>query len=373
MYWVGTHHATNNEQGNYEEPYPCECKQYKTQRGALTVTYTKGQEECGGNTAGFHLQFYVEFEKKAKLSTLKNVFSKRIHWEVRKGTSEQAADYCGKEDTRVHGGIIWEDGERSKVKKGSRTDLESVREMMLSGKKRKDIAGEHFATFVRYYRGLEAAATALGVKLDDDVDEFHERECYIFYGTAGSGKTLSAKRLMFGDSIYVPQKTAGGIYTFESYMGERWIFLDEFAPKCMDCETLKQIMDTGRCVLPARGTGNSKPGLHCGVVITTNLDPETWYDKPVHWAAISRRCKQVWICGDPDKGEDGIEDPWMIIGGTEFPKGHRVDSELQNLKAWADETKAKIRRVGAGPEMMEQAAPSQASSQESIDLTQDED
>lgn len=376
-YWVFTYNAKNNVQGAYED-WPDKDGDYKTGKGAtVTVTCTLGQEERG-ETGNFHLQGYVEFKKKIKLTTLKNNFNERIHWEVRKGTAEEAWHYAWKDmdctkfplkgpnemrypDTR------WKHGDITKVSKGSRSDLEAVKNMVLSGKKRKEIAMENAGAYMKYHRGIDAWAQAVEINIDDDVSEFHKRECYIFYGMAGSGKTLSAKRLMYGDSYYTPQKNAQGQYSFETYRGEKWLFLDEYEPKCLDCSTLKSIMDGGRCVLPARGTGNSRPGKHIGVVITSNLDPETWYKETVHWKAISRRCKQVWMCGNPEDGDDALEDPWMIVGGTEFPRGHKVDSPLQDLIAWATAEAQKSASSSENP-----SQPMQSQSQEVIDLSQDE-
>lgn len=343
MYWVGTHHATANKQGDYQRLYPDECQEYKTQRGSLIVTYTHGQEECGGNCHGFHLQFYVEFEKKVKLSTLKNVFSKRIHWEVRKGTSEQADDYCGKDDTRVVDGITWKKGERSKVTKGMRGDLESVKEMALSGKKRKDIAMEHMGTFVKYHRGIDAWANAVGISLDEDVKSWEERTCHVFYGPSGTGKSLAADFEMNGGSVYLPEQNAQGMLSFENYSGQQWILLDDFEPKTLSAGVLKRMMDNRPCTLPGRGV--ARQARHKGVIITTNWNPQTWTEgaqQNVDWEALSRRCKTVWNCGT---------ERWTILGGTEWPlkdadgksTPHVVPSPLPELLEWAK------KRDGAGP------------------------
>lgn len=339
-YWVGTHHATGNVKGLYEPEWPSELKTY----GKHEVTYSIGQEELGAktNVGKYHLQFYVEFKSKVKLSVLTKgkTFSKRIHWERRKGTGEQARDYCCKEDTRVAAGISWVVGAMLESKQGSRTDIANMTDMVLSGKKRKEIALANPTAYTKYSRGLEAFADAVDLSLDDDVSVWHKRKCYILYGAAGSGKTLFAKYIMRGDSYFLPQQNNAGQYSFEGYQKEKWIFLDEFAPKCMTAEQLKAIMDTGRCKLPARGTGNSRPGMHSGVVITSNLDPEKWYEAKVHWDAIARRCQQVVECGNP-LALDPLTDPWMIIGGTELPRGETFPSPLQEMIAWAKEEENK--------------------------------
>jgi len=345
--------------------FPKEAKAYRTGKGAsITVSFACGQEERGEG-GKYHMQFYVEFEKKVKMTTLKNNFNQRIHWGYRIGTAEQASHYATKgmecEREPLKDGEMrypetrWWNGELSDTSKGKRTDLDAVKDMVLTGKKRKEIAMEHAGTYMRNYRGIQAWADAVEIDLDDDVDEWQTRECYIWYGMAGAGKTLAAKFAIGDDSYYEPQKSNGGLYSFETYRGQKWILLEEFVPENLGCDSLKKIMDRGRCVLPARGTGNSKPGKHTGVVITTNKDPEFWYAKngsTVDWKAISRRCKQVWMAGHPETGK--LQDDWMIIGGTDqedghLPANHKVPTPLKTLQDWNDARKAAAAAKKAAP------------------------
>lgn len=52
-----------------------------------------GKEEGASGTP--HYQGYIEFDKKIRPMSLK--LSKEIHWEKRKGTRQQATDYCAKD------------------------------------------------------------------------------------------------------------------------------------------------------------------------------------------------------------------------------------------------------------------------------------
>lgn len=346
-YWCWTLFKSDDDV--YDAEYPCDATDYKTERGIATVTYTRAQEEQCKTSGRFHLQGYVEFKDKIKFTTLKNLFNKRIHWAKRRGNAQQADDYCNKEDTRVPNGIAWCRGSISKITgPGQRTDLLECISDIKSGMKRKAIADAHAPVYVKFHKGLQALANALDMTLDDEGDNFLERECYIFYGASGSGKTLACKRLMGFDNWYEPQQNAQGQLSFETYKGQKWIFLDDFEPQTLGCGTLKRMMDRGKCVLPGRGANSSVPGRHVGVCITTNIDPEKWYKDKVHWNAISRRCKQVWICGDPDETRNDI--PWMIIGGTEFAAGHRVESPLKQLLEWINDQKPD----GVGQEQISQ-------------------
>jgi len=219
-----TLHATDNVKGNYDEDWPSKDGDYKTGKGAtVKVTCTLGQEERGDG-GGYHLQGYVEFEKKIKATTLKNNFSQRIHWDLRGGTAEDAWHYCHKDmdckkfevkaNEMRYPETRWFHGKISTVKKGERTDLGAIKEAILSGAKRKEIATEHFGTFAKYHRGIEVAASAMGLSLEEDVPKWVERECHIFYGPTGQGKSIAAEKIIGDESYYVPEQNAQGALSF---------------------------------------------------------------------------------------------------------------------------------------------------------------
>lgn len=68
-----------------------------------------------------HLQGYIEWTGRKTLTACKKLLPK-AHWEPRKGTQEQAIEYCTKEDTRVDG--PWELGEKKKQSKVNKRKLE---------------------------------------------------------------------------------------------------------------------------------------------------------------------------------------------------------------------------------------------------------
>ena len=44
-----------------------------------------------------HFQGFIQFENQRTLQSVRQLFNERAHWEVRRGTPRQAADYCKKE------------------------------------------------------------------------------------------------------------------------------------------------------------------------------------------------------------------------------------------------------------------------------------
>jgi len=57
------------------------------------------QKEVGENGTP-HYQGYVEFDRPVRLGHVQRC-NVRAHWEIRKGSHDQAVQYCTKEDTRI--------------------------------------------------------------------------------------------------------------------------------------------------------------------------------------------------------------------------------------------------------------------------------
>lgn len=74
------------------------------------VEYIVWQEEVAPDTGTPHLQGYVFFCKKKRLSELKSINS-LVHWEVKRGSAEQARAYCMKAESRKPGTLPREIGE----------------------------------------------------------------------------------------------------------------------------------------------------------------------------------------------------------------------------------------------------------------------
>ena len=74
-----------------------------------TIQYCILQEERGENGT-LHIQGFLILKKPQRLSWMKNQLNGRAHWEAARGTNEQAATYCRKEETYT-GGIRKEFGQ----------------------------------------------------------------------------------------------------------------------------------------------------------------------------------------------------------------------------------------------------------------------
>ncbi len=99
-----------------------------------------------------HVQGYVCFKTRKKMSTIKNLWSNRLALSVRYATHDQAKAYCMKEDTRISDTAPLEFGDDSNVPRtrGQRNDLVEIKEQIKSGVSIRIIEDEHFCQFARY-------------------------------------------------------------------------------------------------------------------------------------------------------------------------------------------------------------------------------
>lgn len=87
-----------------------------------------GREIAASGTP--HLQGYAELKKRTRFSTLKKCLPHGIHVERRKGTAQQAADYCRKDGDYKEAGVMKQPGKRNDLKilrdaiKEGKSDLE---------------------------------------------------------------------------------------------------------------------------------------------------------------------------------------------------------------------------------------------------------
>ena len=123
------------------------------------VVYYKFQVEQCPKTGNMHLQGYVHFKNNLGMKTVKKKLGEG-HYEVRKGTAEEAAAYAGKDETRVDG--PWENGDITKCKQGARSDIKEFLAFYVKHPKREITKHpEHWSSFVRYHSGAEKLRSLL--------------------------------------------------------------------------------------------------------------------------------------------------------------------------------------------------------------------
>lgn len=250
------------------------------------------EEECP-DTRRRHIQGYIEFKERVRLSQIHKAYP-TVHWETRRGTPSEAALYCKKTDSRVEGGLFYEAGVMSigRVNSGARNDLsEACVALRSSGI--QAVVEQFPETFVKFHGGFRAMANIIAPCRAAGL-----RTVYVLWGEPGSGKTRFAVHLadqLVTNSVYFPVQNNQGNLSFETYSNQKTIVLDDFDEKQMSKSSLKVITDRYQTPLPGR---NHSPMNNADqIIVTSNSNPETWYlPDTTFWPALRRRCTFILNC-----------------------------------------------------------------------------
>lgn len=220
-----------------------------------------------------HYQGYMMLQKTMRLSAMKKI-NDRAHWEVRKGSHQQAEDYCSKEETRI--------GETIRLGtppcQGKRTDLQLVADQVLKGKRLREIAEEHPAAYIRYGRGIERLRCRVSKPRN------FMTEAFVVWGDTGVGKSRWAKSY-FPNSYVKPINNKW----WDGYDEHEVVIMDEFYG-WLKYTTILQLLNGLEAQVETKGGFiNFRPKL---IVFTSNKHWEDWYNlkkKPLEGAPFLRR------------------------------------------------------------------------------------
>lgn len=230
------------------------------------IKYLVCQLERAPETGQLHLQGYCQFNNQIMLSGLAKITKDhKPHWEVRRGSHEQARDYCKKADSRVNG--PWELGQE-KNEQGKRTDWAQVSEKIQQGCSKKQILMDH-PHLAPCVRGVEALIDAHRPEapLQRDVQVF------FLYGPTGTGKTHRAFTT-FPKAYKIKGRYFEG-KSFDQYDNQTVLILDEWDPAQWDLTLMNSLLDKWECPLQCRY--QNKTAYWTTVVICTNFKPEECY------------------------------------------------------------------------------------------------
>lgn len=190
-----------------------------------------------GESGTRHLQIYLELPKRLRFTRVRDLFP-RAHVESRRGTAQEARDYCAKD------GQFEEYGTLSSPEQGKRTDLSTACELITNGATKRQVATEHPTTFVKYHKGLDAFRSA--------VSSIHNPCRFngpfrwtvepvgsvVLWGAAGIGKTEYAKYLL-PKALFVSHMDKLGDFS-EAYQG---IIFDDMSFEHLPREAQIHIVD----------------------------------------------------------------------------------------------------------------------------------
>jgi len=265
---------------NYSESEE-ECIQ-KIQENNVRVRYVCYGKEVGESGTP-HLQGYIELTTPMRISALKKWAGfERIHLEGRRGTRDQARDYCMKTAQLI------EFGEWCAGGQGSRNDLRAMMKLIKANP--SDVLGHMEADPVCYsnnQRFIEKYTCAIEKEATKD---FRGVEVNVLWGEAGSGKTKAAHEA--DPNIFTVNTDEA--FPFDGYSGEKTILLDDFYGG-IKYHNLLRILDGHQ--LRVNVKGSSRYACWTKVYITSNVSPANWYKHGLT-PALKRRLTTVteYLC-----------------------------------------------------------------------------
>lgn len=267
------------------------------------------QLETAPTTGRLHWQGYVEFPNPRSKAGCQKIW-RGIHLEARNGTKKQAIDYTRKAETRTAGPWLFPEGtsyeEVVKDNKGRRTDLEDAVQILLDGGTPRDVARTHLGTWVRYSRGITAAASLLGERKQRD-----PLKVLLLSGPTGVGKSHWIYTAPGVGDYY---RKAPGKW-FDGYHGQETIVFDDYDWSTQKVTDALNWLDRWKCVLEIKG--GMTEARWSQVVIITNTAPRTWWPwvDPEHLEAFNRRVTHEVVLqtrGDP-QWKKGNADEWNVF------------------------------------------------------------
>lgn len=222
-----------------------------------------------------HYQGYVEFGQPKRLGALQKMDGlEGAHFEQRKGTRDQARNYCRKLETRISEPEVYGDwlaGVTDKI------DHFAMKELIKEGKSDKEIYEDHPHFYIRYHQVLPK------VRMMYAAPRENKTHVTLIYGSPGCGKTHYANNLV--PNAYWKQPHTKW---WDGYSGNQDIVIDDFKGWLAYTHMLR-IMDKYPLMVEVKGSNlNFNPPK---LVITCSTLPWTWYsnDVPFKWHEFARR------------------------------------------------------------------------------------
>lgn len=249
------------------------------------VIYHIFQHEICPTSGRLHLQIYIELYRAQRLSwVLKNIGL--CHWEGRKGTREQAREYCKKTDTRNPGTQPTEVG-KWRIQ-GNRTDIGELVENIAPFEDITKLEDKEIVTYAKYCRFFEKVQR---IKEQKASRKFRKLSVNVRWGKAGTGKSKAVLQNPDGSprkDVYKMECNDETLW-WDGYNGEKTLVLDDFYGNIRYAHLLN-LLDGYQMRLPIKG--GFTYAMWDKVYITSNKHPRDWYAKGLT-PALARRITNI--------------------------------------------------------------------------------
>ncbi|AJD07553.1 replication-associated protein [Sewage-associated circular DNA virus-29] len=239
-------------------------------------------KEIAPGTGTPHHQGFICFKNQKYLTQVKELNDK-AHWEIAKGTNQQASDYCKKEGDFIEKGTLPEDPQRLGAK-ANEVKWRLINDLAKAGNL-AEIDIKYPKVWNTSYRNLKS------IKVDHmkplaDLDE----PCGVWlYGASGAGKTMKARTDYPNAYLKLPNKW------WDGYQGEANVIIDDVDPNHAYMGYHLKIW-ADRYSHLAEVKGSTIVVRPRKLVITSQYRiKDIWASEPATMSALLRRFKEVYV------------------------------------------------------------------------------
>lgn len=264
------------------------------------LRYIVGQLEKCPTTGSLHWQFYMEFTKGVSQQFVKDTVGS-IKTSLRTCDADGATNrrYCTKDDTSCGRRFEWGTMGGSQ---GKRTDLEQVRDQILSG---ETTTTEILMTDPMAYHQYGRTMERLQELRNRQVFRTWFTEGIWYYGPTGTGKSRRAFEGYNPDTHYALNVYDNGWW--DGYNGHEIVIIDDFRGNIPFAQLLTLADDTPGITVRRR-YGAPMPYLAKKLIITSSLHPHEVYrnlQTNDRLEQIDRRFRIIYTGGQADGSGQG--------------------------------------------------------------------
>ena len=272
------------------------------------------QTECGTNGT-VHLQGLVCVRKRCSLIGMRRLFGGvcRFHFEIMRGTVEEAEKYCTKEESRVIDGYSVMRGRRP-APQGARNDLVAIADAIREGRTEPEIFELDPGAYLRYSSGIRRALEF------DRAKRMWPMHVTWAFGSTGSGKTRFAAE-SYPDAYWKSSEN----FWWCGYNGESDVIVDEMRGDFCKFHTLLSLLD--RYPLRVQIKGGSRQFLAKRIIITSTFAPWKVYQN-LGEDSIQQLLRRINVCYKFSVGERNEIDLSRIRIDPLVPNDVRLRAEV---------------------------------------------
>lgn len=211
------------------------------------VDYYCGQRERG--EGGFeHYQCFIQLSSRKRFSYVKIMWGDpSIHCESRKGTPQQARDYCRKSDTAVAGTFV----ELGKLRGLKKNHMDELKDAIDAGATAGDLMDEHWSAWTR---SMVACDRAIQRRDQGRAGEWVPPVVRLFWGPTRTGKTRRAFEYVARDHAGVAYRKPQGVW-WDGYDNQACVVLDDYDGDVPIGQLLQLLDGRGHgLLLPVKGS-----------------------------------------------------------------------------------------------------------------------